>query len=68
MIMGSAVKPIELLRRELKIFQRALELSNKHFEDGKIDKEKHDTHVKNLTVLITDYKFAIRTLERYGND
>jgi len=57
--------PIDLLQKELDVYKKALELSNKKFADGKISSKLHDTHVENLQPRIAKYTEALRVLTFY---
>jgi len=59
------ITPIELLQEKLSRLWSARHHSFKAVKEGKIDKELHETHVKNLTPIIESYKFAITMLKKY---
>jgi hypothetical protein len=59
------MNPIELLQKELDVYKKALELSDKKFADGKIDAKLHETHVSNLKPKIEKYIEALRILKFY---
>lgn len=57
--------PQELLQKELNVYKRALELSNKKFAEGIINAKLHETHVSNLEPKIAKYIQALRILRFY---
>ena len=57
--------PIELLKKQLNEYERALQKSFKSFQDGLLNKEFHETHKKNLEPKIFEYKKAINLLEQW---
>ena len=57
--------PLELLKQTLKELEKARGKSLISFKDGLIDSELHETHVNNLTPMISSYRYAIRVLETY---
>jgi hypothetical protein len=58
--------PLELLKQELRVYEKALKLSKMKFTEGKIDLSLHEKHVKNLEPKIREYKFAINLLNQYS--
>jgi len=59
------MEPTQLLQKELNVYKKALELSNKKFIDGIITKELHETHISNLEPKIAKYTQALRILRFY---
>jgi primosomal protein N'' len=59
------MKPIELLKQELDKLNRARDHSAREPEEGRIDLALHEQHIRNLTPMIEDYKFAITMLKQY---
>ena len=58
--------PLELLKQTLKKLERSRDKSMISFKEGLIDSELHETHVNNLTPMISFYRYAIRILETYS--
>ena len=56
------MKPIEFLQQELDKLTSARNHSVKALEEGKINVDLHEQHMRNLTPIIEEYKFAIRIL------
>lgn len=54
--------PIETLTECLIEFEKALQKSLKSYQEGKISKELHEVHKKNLEPKILQYKKAIQIL------
>lgn len=59
-------RPLEVLENILKDLQGNLNKSKDAFEKGNISPDVHQTHVKNLTPLIEEYKYIIRIIETYA--
>ena len=57
--------PIELLQEKLDRLLSARKHSFKSFEENKINRGVHATHINNLTPIIESYKFAIKMLKKY---
>lgn len=57
------MNPIELLEKQLKLYELALAKSNKMIENCIIDEKLHETHLINLLPLISEYKTAILKLK-----
>jgi len=57
--------PLELLKQTLADLEKAKSKSVTSFKDGLIDSELHETHIDNLTPMISSYRYAIRVLETY---
>ncbi len=57
-------EPLQILTNKYKSYVRAKEKSVESYEKGSISKELHDTHVKNLDVLLKDYENAIEILTK----
>lgn len=64
----SAMEPVALLQKELDVYKKALILSKQKFEEGKITKELHETHVSNLEPKINKYTQALRILRFYTDN
>jgi len=58
------MKPIELLQKELNGLERDLRKSEEMLKNCIIDDKLHETHIRNLTPKIEEYKHAISTLIR----
>jgi len=59
--------PVEVLTKELNIFEKALKKSAQAHKEGKIDIGLHQSHIRNLTPKIEEFKKAIKILiEHYG--
>jgi hypothetical protein len=56
--------PVELLKQELRVYEKALKLSKEKFTEGKIDLILHKKHINNLEPKILEYKLAIEILNR----
>lgn len=55
--------PLELLKHELKSFNKNLDKSMDSFQNCDISKELHLEHIKNNLPLIQKYEDAIKKLE-----
>lgn len=55
--------PIQLLQKELNETERDLAKSVEMAENGVIDQELHEIHLKNLIPKIEEYKIAINKLK-----
>lgn len=60
------MKPIDLLRIELRKLLDARDKSVEAFGKGIIDKDLHNAHITNLTPLIEEYKYVLRVIETYA--
>lgn len=59
------MEPIDLLKKELDKYKRALQKSKDSFAKGQIDPYTHQEHRENLMPKIQSYTNAVRTLQRY---
>jgi hypothetical protein len=57
------MNPIEILTECLIEYEKALQKSLKSYQEGKISKELHEIHKKNLEPKIQKYKKAIQILK-----
>ena len=57
------MKPIDLLKKTLFDYEKALHKSKELFNKKLIDLETHKTHKKNLNLKIFEYKQAIQILK-----
>lgn len=57
------MKPIDLLQQEMDRLIRTRDKSIKALEEGKIDSDLHEQHMRNLTPMIEEYRFAVRILK-----
>ena len=60
-------EPLRILMDKYALYARATEKSVESYNRGNISKEQHDTHMKNLDVLLKDYKKAIEILTKYNS-
>jgi hypothetical protein len=55
--------PFQLIQDELNLLLKALDLSKKHFQEGKIDEKLHKIHVTNLEPKIKEFSNALKKLQ-----
>jgi hypothetical protein len=60
------MKPIDLLQQEMDRLIRTRDKSIKALEEGKIDSDLHEQHMRNLTPMIEEYMYIIRVINQYA--
>jgi hypothetical protein len=59
------MNPIDLLKKQLNEYEKALHRSFESFKSGQITKDLHETHKSNLEPKIFKYKQAIQILSNW---
>jgi hypothetical protein len=60
------MKPIDLLKKELVVLERARDSSIRQNKDGIITSDLHEQHMENLIPMIEEYKYIIRIINQYA--